>query len=221
MRGGWRIDSSRQARQAATRLLRRLGENARALQEAHRLLSRGSQHGRNVPESVVWLLDNYYLIEDEIAQPAESLPRKHNTGLPRLSDGPCKGLPRVYELALEFIARLQGQPSHESVHEFIRAYQGISRLNLGELWAFPVMLRLAGIENLRNAALQVLRRQQDGEQGRESDHNQAADEIAVRNGILSLHAPGRLGLEEFCRGKKRRRTDAAARSRGRLRANGL
>ena len=83
------------------------------------------------------------------------------------------------------------------MHEFIRAYQGISRLNLGELWAFPVMLRLAGIENLRNAALQVLRRQQDGEQGRESDHNQAADEIAVRNGILSLHALGGLDWKSF------------------------
>ena len=40
--------------------------------KAHRLLSRGSQQGRNVPESVVWLLDNYYLIEDEIPQPAEA-----------------------------------------------------------------------------------------------------------------------------------------------------
>ncbi|HSW34112.1 MAG TPA: protein ndvB, partial [Steroidobacteraceae bacterium] len=38
---------------------------------------------------------------------------------------------------------------------FIAAYESVSPLNLGELWAIPIMLRLALIENLRRVALRI------------------------------------------------------------------
>ena len=38
---------------------------------------------------------------------------------------------------------------------FVAAYQTGQPLKLGELWAFPIMLRLALIENLRRVAVRV------------------------------------------------------------------
>src|SRR5690606_39330239 len=44
----------------------------------------------------------------------------------------------------------------ESLGRFIAAYQSITPLTLGELWAIPIMLRLALIENLRRVSAQVI-----------------------------------------------------------------
>jgi len=38
---------------------------------------------------------------------------------------------------------------------FVEAYQDVATLTLGELWAVPIMLRLALIENLRRVAARV------------------------------------------------------------------
>jgi hypothetical protein len=149
------------------RLLHRLDENACVLQEAHRMLSLAAQEGHDVSESAIWLLDNYYLIRDSIQVARRDLPRKYSMGLPVLTDGPCEGLPRVYELALELIVHLDGLLSQDTLHEFVSAYQGVSLLTLGELWAVPIMLRMAGIENLRRLALPVVSQQHDADKGRQ------------------------------------------------------
>src|SRR6202012_4752071 len=38
---------------------------------------------------------------------------------------------------------------------FIECYQSITKLKLGELWAIPIMLRLALIENLRRVSARI------------------------------------------------------------------
>jgi cyclic beta-1,2-glucan synthetase len=62
------------------------------------------------------------------------------------------GLPRVYDIALETIAHGDGRVDPESLSRFVAAYQTVTPLRLGELWAIPIMLRLALIENLRRVA---------------------------------------------------------------------
>ncbi|HEY9512648.1 MAG TPA: glycosyltransferase family 2 protein, partial [Rhodanobacter sp.] len=66
------------------------------------------------------------------------------------------GLPRVYDLALEVIAHGDGRVDTAGLGRFVRAYQTIAPLKLGELWAVPIMLRLALIENLRRVAARVM-----------------------------------------------------------------
>ena len=43
----------------------------------------------------------------------------------------------------------------ENLSSFVAAYQTVSVLKLGELWAIPIMLRLALIENLRRVAARI------------------------------------------------------------------
>ena len=43
----------------------------------------------------------------------------------------------------------------ESLSGFVAAYQTVTALKLGELWAIPIMIRLALIENLRRAGARI------------------------------------------------------------------
>ena len=88
-------------------LLPRLEEHARRLQEARRVLSQIAESHGGIPPAGAWLLDNYGLICDQIQTARCHLPRKHGNGLPRLSAGLRRGLPRVYDLAIRAALRLQ------------------------------------------------------------------------------------------------------------------
>jgi Ser/Thr protein kinase RdoA (MazF antagonist) len=46
-------------------------------------------------------------------------------------------------LALELISHMDGRVDHDNTTQFIAAYQTVTPLMLGELWAFPIMLQLA------------------------------------------------------------------------------
>ena len=48
-----------------------------------------------------------------------------------------------------------GRVDTESLSRFVAAYQTATPLKLGELWAIPIMLRLALIENLRRVATRI------------------------------------------------------------------
>jgi cellobiose phosphorylase len=140
------------------RLLTRLRENEQVLLQAYDLVREAVQQGRRVAPAAEWLLDNLYLIEQQIQMARRHLPRHYSRQLPRLSAGPMAGYPRIYEMALELIAHVDGRVDAEHATSFVAAYQSVAPLNLGELWAFPIMLRLALIENLRRVASHVARR---------------------------------------------------------------
>ena len=83
------------------------------------------------------------------------MPKGYSRELPRLLNGPSAGLPRVYDIALETISHGDGRVDPESLSSFVAAYQTVTALKLGELWAIPIMLRLALIENLRRVAARI------------------------------------------------------------------
>ena len=141
------------------RLLGRLANNERVLTGVVRRLSIvASAERRNTP-AAEWLLDNFYLIEEEIRTARRHLPRGYSRKLPRLAataaNGSGAGLPRVYELALQAISHSDGKITRGTLTGFVASYQSLRPLRLGELWAFPIMLRLALIENLRRVAARV------------------------------------------------------------------
>ncbi len=136
-------------------LLSRLAENESILQEVHDLISEAVKANRQITPAGEWLLDNFYLIEEQIHTGKKHLPRGYNKELPRLLNGPSAGLPRVYDIAKEIISHGEGHIDPESLRRFIIAYQTVTPLKLGELWAIPIMLRLALIENLRRVAVRV------------------------------------------------------------------
>jgi cyclic beta-1,2-glucan synthetase len=141
---------------AADLLLARLSSNQHLLTHTCDLLNKAVSASRRVTPACEWLLDNYYLIEEQIRTAKRHLPKKYSRELPRLVEGPSAGFPRVYDIALEAISHGDGRADTESLSRFVASYQSIAPLALGELWAIPIMLRLALIENLRRVAASVM-----------------------------------------------------------------
>ncbi len=136
-------------------LLLRLGDNQDVLQSACSLLLESVRQERRITPAGEWLLDNFYLVEEQILTARAHFSKSYGRELPVLANGPSKGLARVYDIALEVISHGDGRIDPENLTRFVAAYQGVSELTLGELWAIPIMLRLALIENLRRISARV------------------------------------------------------------------
>ena len=133
----------------------RLKENIRVLRGAHRFIAQQASTGYEVSPAAEWLLDNFHLIEAQLKEVHEGLPRRYFRDLPVLQDPPLAGLPRIYGVAWAFVAHTDGGFDENLLIHFLRAYQETRALTLGELWALPTTLRVVLIENLRRLAERV------------------------------------------------------------------
>ena len=140
---------------ARDQLLSRLADNENVIIDACNQLTEAIKAERQVTPAAEWLLDNFYLIEEQIRTAKRHLPKHYSKELPRLLRGTSAGRPRVYDIALETISHGDGRVDPEGLSSFVSAYQQVTTLKLGELWAIPIMLRLALIENLRRVAARL------------------------------------------------------------------
>jgi cyclic beta-1,2-glucan synthetase len=141
---------------AGKSLLTRFEQNERALLRAHRLIRDAYRRGEVFGADAEWLLDNFHIITDTLREIHTDLPGGYYHLLPKLVAGPLAGFPRVYALALELIAHCDSCLDEANITQFVRAYQAVTPLTIGELWAVPIMLRLILIDNLRRLADQIL-----------------------------------------------------------------
>src|SRR4029079_2964876 len=134
------------------KLLKRLEDNESTLLEVRNLLVESLRADKTITPASEWLLDNFYLVEEQVVIARKHLPKGYSEALPYLTEGVSAGMPRVYDIVLEIIAHSDGRVDVNSLTSFIANYQTETILTLGELWAIPIMLRLAVIENLRRIA---------------------------------------------------------------------
>ncbi len=125
------------------------------LQTTYDLVAAAVTKNRRIDPAAEWLLDNFYLLEEQIHSTRRLLPRSYSQELPRLAGGPAADFPRVYGISLELISHTDGRVDSQALDGFFAAYQSVVPLQLGELWALPLMIRLALIENLRRIASRI------------------------------------------------------------------
>jgi len=147
---------ARNPRRKARPFFSRLEDNARVLREAYRVLADDVHRGAFVPPAAEWLLDNFHLIEGEIRDTRHNLPREYYLALPKLASREMAGIARVYAMALELVRHTDGRLDRQQLVRFVAAYQTVAPLTIGELWAWPSMLKLALIESLRRLADETL-----------------------------------------------------------------
>jgi cyclic beta-1,2-glucan synthetase len=133
----------------------RLRSNISVLRAAHHYISVQAAGGYDVSPAAEWLLDNFHLIEAQLKEIHEGLPRSYFRTLPVLLDEPLAGLPRIYGVAWAFVAHTDGAFDEDLLVQFLRAYQETRALDLREMWALPTTLRVVLIENLRRLAEHV------------------------------------------------------------------
>ena len=158
------ISVSRVAKPRGPSFLHRLLEIEKALEWANTSLTMSAEAHHAFTLSAEWLLDNAYLIREQAADLRKSLPQKYYGKLPLIASGPGAGLPRVYQVAAEMVTETDGALESEIIRRFLGAFQAITPLDIGELWALPLMLRLQLLECLRTLAIQVDQQQRESEE---------------------------------------------------------
>ncbi|MCE5299989.1 MAG: cyclic beta 1-2 glucan synthetase [Spirochaetia bacterium] len=143
------------------KLLGRLKQNEEILLLTKKRLNEAARAKRNVTPAGEWILDNYYLIEEQIRLAQKFLPKGYSLELPGLSNGPMSCYPRIYDIAMEIVSHGDGRLDIPGLKGFISVYQETKQLTLGELWGIPIMLRLALIENLRRVCVRMMKTQMD------------------------------------------------------------
>lgn len=146
---------------------RRVRENAEILLKAYRSCAQAVQAGQAISPDAEWLLDNFHLVEQQLRQIHDDLPPAYYRKLPKLSEGPFAGYPRVFGLTWAYVAHTDSLMSGPVLARFVQAYQQVQPLMIGELWAIAITLRIVLVENMRRLALQIveghaLRLQADG-----------------------------------------------------------
>lgn len=134
----------------------RFEDNVRVLRAAYRTLADDVRCGCFVVSAAEWLLDNFYLIASEIADIRRNLPRSYSRGLPALASREHTGHARIYAIAVELIRHSDSRLDRQQLIQFLNSYQRVAPLTIGELWAWPSVLKLALIENLRRLADELL-----------------------------------------------------------------
>ena len=181
------------ARRRRARLLTRLTETRRILEDAHARLAAVTRERIDVVDigpAGEWLLDNIHVVREHILEVHESLPRGYYRELPELASGPLAGYPRVYELAITLVSHTEARLDEENIDLALTAFQRVVPLSIGELWAIPAMSRLALIESIRRVALRSVQR---------LDEIETADRWAQRLQAASDRGKRALGaaLNEF------------------------
>jgi cyclic beta-1,2-glucan synthetase len=134
----------------------RLKDNESVLLAAYRAIAAATGEGRAISPAAEWLLDNYHLVEEQIREIRQDLPPGFYRLLPKLASGPFEGYPRVLGVAWAFVAHTDSRFDPESLRSFVRAYQRVEPLTIGELWAVAITLRIVLVENLRRAAARIV-----------------------------------------------------------------
>ncbi|MBK9372535.1 MAG: DUF3131 domain-containing protein [Holophagales bacterium] len=130
-------------------VLPRLDANLRFLRESYRMLADDVHRGVAVPPAAEWFLDNFHLVESEAHAVRHDLPVRYYRKLPKLAARDFSGKARIHAMALELIRHGDGRLDPERLGRFVHAFQTVAPLTIGELWAWPSMLKLALLENLR------------------------------------------------------------------------
>ena len=113
-----------------------------------------SMRASAITPAAEWMIDNYYVAQEQIREIQNDLPRGFYRGLPKLAEGFLED-PRVFGMAWAFVAHTDSRFEPQMLRRFVQAYQRVQPLTIGELWAVAITLRIVLVENLRRAAERI------------------------------------------------------------------
>ncbi len=134
-------------------LARYLDIHEDVLRKAHRRFASEPQLSVSAPGE--WFLDNFHVIQQALRQVRKDVPPHFLRELPTVESASGRRCPRALALAREIIRESDNYLVLDHVRRFVRTYQAVGHLTMGELWALPSMLRLGILENLAHAAAET------------------------------------------------------------------
>jgi cyclic beta-1,2-glucan synthetase len=131
--------------------LKQLKAHMQALRSVYTVLADDARR-ETVSPAAEWLLDNFHIVSSAARDIQHDLPRAFFKRLPLIVADEFAGVPRIYALALELIGSSAGRLDAQRLQRFISAFQSVTPLTMGELWAWPSVLKLALLDHLRARA---------------------------------------------------------------------
>ena len=138
-------------------LLPRVLENGRVLLEVYRATAAAISREQAITPAAEWLVDNFYIVEEQLREIRDDLPPGFYRKLPKLATGHLEGYPRVFGVAWAYVAHTDSRFDPEILRRFVGAYQRVQPLTIGELWALAITLRVVLVENLRRVSERLVR----------------------------------------------------------------
>lgn len=155
-------------RRINTRVLKvpKLDKDYQILIQAYQSTNEEVKSRRDIVPAAEWLMDNYYIIEEQYKEIQYNTDKDFYKDLPVLTRGKYSGYPRIYGIAAGMTEYLDGRIEEETIVLFIESFQEHFSLTSKELWALPTMLRICLLERIKNIAVyisesMILRRQAD------------------------------------------------------------
>lgn len=131
-------------------LLPKLRENGNLLLAAYRNIVEAVREKSEIAPAEEWLLDNFHVADEQLREIQDHLPLSYYRLLPKIASGHLEGYPRVYGLAWAYVAHTDSRFELATLQRFVRAYQRIQPLTIGELWAVVIHLRVALVAGLES-----------------------------------------------------------------------
>ncbi|HSD11690.1 MAG TPA: glycosyl transferase, partial [Candidatus Binatia bacterium] len=124
---------------------------------AYRSIASALNEKRAITPAAEWIVDNFHIVDEQLREIRDDLHPGFYRDLPKLAEGHLEGYPRVFGVAWAFVAHTDSHFDPEMLRRFVRAYQEVTPLEIGELWAIAIALRIVLVENLRRLAERIVR----------------------------------------------------------------
>ena len=144
-----------------------------------------------------WLLDNFYIIEEQVKMLRRDLNKKSYQQLPVLKSGSLKGQARILAIAVEIVSHTNGQIDEKKINEYLKAYQAHSEILDKELWALPMVIKLALFENIRSLCEEIKSTKRQWQKADRVYTQWKKDEENNRKGALSIFQDSIKELDEI------------------------
>jgi cyclic beta-1,2-glucan synthetase len=132
-----------------------LDRNVRLLREANLVITAALRDGRAITPAAEWLLDNFHIIADQASSIRLNLSTEVWRELPPDIHPDNAGWPRIYCLALDFLAHSDCDFNGDHLARYLTSYQHAAPLTMRELWAVSPVLRLSLLDQLRRFAVRI------------------------------------------------------------------
>ena len=126
-----------------------LRENFNFIAKVYNLLNEHIKKEIHIHPAGEWLLDNFYIIEENVKMLEREITQKKYVNLPGIANGPYRGFARIYVVASEIVAYTDNKIETESLENLLKAYQNKKSLTMEEIWNIQNFLKIAIIQNIK------------------------------------------------------------------------
>jgi cyclic beta-1,2-glucan synthetase len=138
----------------------RIERNFKRILETYQRLNSDVSSSFPVPPAAEWLLDNFYVIEEQKSMLLKDLSESCQA-LPVISEGTLAGFPRVFAIAADIVSHVDGNINEKIIKDFIFSYQKYTFLSIQELWMLSTMIKAALLEKLWSVCDKMYTNRQD------------------------------------------------------------